>query len=145
MLELVNTSTSSEMETSRTQISRKSYRGDASFAYRFSKLSKEQLDWFETLRDYIKALGDDVQEKQLKLYIAFTRISNFACVEVLPQAQKIVIYLKLPPDSIELENGFTRNVKDIGHYGTGDLEITVDSKDDLAKTFPMNSQAYELN
>ncbi len=145
MLELVNTSTGSRNETENIQPSKKNYRGDASFAYRFSKLSQEQIDWFEALKDYIKALGDDVQERQVKLYTAFTRITNFACVEVLPQAQKIVIYLKLSPDSVQLENGFTRNVKEIGHYGTGDLEVTIDSKDDLTKAFPLISKAYEIN
>src|SRR3989304_1023587 len=123
MLELVNTSTSSQMEISRDQITKKSYRGDASFAYRFSKLEKEQVDWFEALKDYIKALGDDVQEKQVKIYTAFPRITNFACVEVLPQAQKMVIYLKLSPHTVQIESGFTRDVTNIGHYGTGDLEI----------------------
>ncbi|PFR27690.1 hypothetical protein COK19_09685 [Bacillus cereus] len=41
---------------------------------------------------YILALGDDVQIKILKHYIAFKRIKNFACLEVHPQTGKILLY-----------------------------------------------------
>ena len=34
-------------------------------------------------------------------------------------------YLKLNLDKIKLEEGFTRNMRNIGHYGTGDLEIII--------------------
>ena len=39
-------------------------------------------DRYETLRTFIEALGDDIQSKQLKNYIASRRLKNFACVGV---------------------------------------------------------------
>ena len=72
-----------------------------------------------------RALGDDVQERTLKNYFAFTRLKNFACIEIKPTARKILVYLKVDPTTIELQPGFTRNVSQIGHYGTGDLEVTL--------------------
>lgn len=55
----------------------------------------ELTDRFETLKAYMMALGDDVQMKILKHYIAFKRIKNFACVEIHPQTGKILLYLKV--------------------------------------------------
>ena len=64
-------------------------------------------------------LGDDVQVKTLKFYVAFKRLKNFVTVEVRPSANTLLAYAKLDPDSVELEKGFTRDVRKIGHWGTG--------------------------
>src|SRR5690606_30401560 len=92
---------------------------------------KEVRDRYEALKSFIEALGDDVQIKILKHYVAFKRIQNFACVEVHPQNKKILIYLKIDPDQITIEKDFTRDIRSIGHYGTGDLEVTIRSYEDL--------------
>src|SRR5688572_7699599 len=42
---------------------------------------QELNDRFEALKAFLSALGDDVQMKTLKHYIAFKRLKNFACVE----------------------------------------------------------------
>lgn len=96
---------------------------------------------FEAIRAFLLALGDDVQEKTLKHYIAFKRIKNFACIEIHPQMGRITVYVKMNPDSIVIEPGFTRDVRKIGHYGTGELEITINNDDQLekAKTFLLKS------
>ncbi|WP_342567788.1 DUF5655 domain-containing protein [Psychrobacillus sp. FSL K6-4046] len=75
-------------------------------------------DRFENLKASMIALGDDVQMKTLKNYFAFKRIKNFACVEVHLNSNTILLYLKVDPSTISLEPGFTRDVSNIGHYGT---------------------------
>ncbi|ASF41314.1 DUF91 domain-containing protein [Halobacillus halophilus] len=95
--------------------------------------STELTDRFELIKAYMTALGDDVQVKTLKNYIAFKRIKNFACVEVHPGSGKILLYLKVNPEKVELEPGFSRDVKNIGHYGTGDLEIVITKDEDIEK------------
>jgi len=42
-------------------------------------------------------------------------------------------------------NGFTRDVRTIGHFGTGDLEISIKSADDLEKAKPMLVRSYEVS
>jgi predicted transport protein len=98
---------------------------------------------FNLLRNFLVGLGDDVQERTLKNYFAFTRIKNFACVEIKPTARKLLVYVKVDPDTITLEAGFTRDVRQTGHYGTGDLEITIDSRDDVAQASPLLKQSYD--
>ncbi len=107
------------------------------------QLGGELKDRLESLKAFLMALGDDVQAKTLKLYIAFKRIKNFACVEIRTQEKKLLIYAKLNPASVTLEDGFTRDVSNIGHYGTGDLEITIRNTNDFEKAKPLLVQAYE--
>lgn len=106
---------------------------------------KDVQDRYEAVKAFIEALGDDVQSKILKYYIAFKRIKNFACVEVHPQNKKILIYVKIDPDQIKIEEGFTRDVRTIGHFGTGDLEITMRSYEDLEKAKNLIQQSYDAN
>lgn len=103
----------------------------------------ELRDRYEALKAFIEALGDDVQTKELKFYIAFKRIKNFACVEIRPQSRIILVYVKIDPDKVDLIEGFTRDVRKIGHYGTGDLEITIRSNDDLNHAKDLIIQSYE--
>ncbi|WP_042357713.1 DUF5655 domain-containing protein [Bacillus rubiinfantis] len=105
----------------------------------------ELSDRFETLKAYMMALSDDVQMKILKHYIAFKRIKNFACVEVHPQSEKILLYLKVNPDSIELEPGFSRDVRNIGHFGTGDLEVTISNDEDIEKAKRLINISYDVS
>jgi len=107
--------------------------------------SPDLQDRYERLRAELLALGDDVQEKTLKFYFAFKRIKNFACVEVHPQAKSILIYVKVDPDTVELEDGFTRDVRSIRHFGTDDLEIRVTSDADLERARPLLLRSYEAS
>ena len=102
-------------------------------------------DLFYALRDHLLALGDDIQMKELKFYFAFKRIRNFACVEIHPQAKKVLVFAKVDPDSIKLERGFTKDVREIGHFGTGDLQLTLRNTDDFEKAKPYLQRSYELS
>lgn len=75
------------------------------------------------MRSFVFALGDDVNEKLLKLYTAFRKLRNFATVVVQPN--RLQIYLKLDPSTVTLEEGFSRDVSAINHRGTGELELSL--------------------
>jgi predicted transport protein len=98
---------------------------------------------FQDLRNYLLSLGDDVQEKELKLYLAYKRLRNFACVEFRRDA--IIAYLKLDPTIVRVEAGFSRDVRKIGHFGTGDLEVTNRNVDDLERARPLLQASYEVS
>jgi predicted transport protein len=107
------------------------------------ELNGALADLYEELRAYLLALGDDIQEKTLKYYIAFKRIKNFACLEPHPGKGCITCFVKVDPDSLTLEKGFTRDVRNIGHYGTGDLEIKIHNSDELEKAKSLFLKSYE--
>lgn len=106
---------------------------------------KELQDMYYSVRDFILNLGDDIQEKVLKYYIAFKKIRNFACVEVYSKSKTILMHLNINPDEVELKEGFTKDVRNIGHYGTGNLEVRINSKDDFEKAKALIAKSYDEN
>lgn len=100
-------------------------------------------DLYGQLDDFVLALGDDVTQKTLKYYIAYRRLRNFLCVEVLPQRRELALYLKVNPDTVELREGFSRDVRQLGHFGTGDLEVRVNGPESLSLALPLVQRSYE--
>jgi predicted transport protein len=145
VLELVNASTGSPVEPSGTGAGPmlKPKTSDKTVNYYLEQAPIDLKDLYQAFADFALALGDDVTRKALKPYFAFRRIKNFACVEVYPQAKKLLVFVKVNPDTIELVPGFTRDVRKIGHVGTGDLEITMTTLDDLERAKPLIVASYE--
>jgi predicted transport protein len=101
------------------------------------------LDLYHALTAYLEAIGDDVQVKTTDFYVAHRRLKNFACVELRNQLGKLLVFVRVNPDTITLEQGFTRDVRGIGHFGTGDLEISIQSLADLEKAKPLFDASYQ--
>jgi len=69
--------------------------------------------------------------------------SKCSSLEFRNQAKKLLVYVKVNPDFVTIEPGFTRDVRGIGHFGTGDLEITIQSRDDFEKAKALLGKSYE--
>lgn len=110
-----------------------------------AQASPELINRYEAVQAFMFALGDDVQQKTLKYYFAFKRIKNFACIELRTQTNGLILFLKLDPASIELEEGFSRDVSNIGHFGTGNLEITIRNDHDFERAKYLLEQSYETS
>lgn len=95
---------------------------------------------YTSICDFIESLGDDLTQNQLKLYLAYKKVQNVFCIEIYKQ--QIIVRMKLNPDTVELENGFTRDMRNIGHYGTGDLEVSIKTEEDFMKAKPLIERAY---
>lgn len=150
LFELVNTSNAqgiwqSSITKPGTSSSAQQVSSGEDYLTRLDKAKEGLRDRFEALKAFLLALGDDVQMKPQKDYIAFKRIKNFACVEIQPQSDKLLVFVKIDPDSMTLEPEFTRDVRKVGHFGTGDLEIFVRSVDDLERAKPLIVKSYEAS
>lgn len=95
--------------------------------------------------DYLSTLSDDVSRVVTEYYVAYRRIKNFASLEVRNQKGKILVYLSLNPDSVHPQDGFTRDMRKIGHFGTGDLEVTIASDEDLERAKPLFDRTFAEN
>lgn len=95
---------------------------------------------YTTICDYIESLGDDLVANQLKLYLAYKKVQNVFCIEIYNK--QIIIRMKINPDTVEIEDGFTRDMRNIGHYGTGDLEVSIKNENDFQKAKPLIERAY---
>lgn len=95
---------------------------------------------YTTICDYIESLGDDLVANQLKLYLAYKKVQNVFCIEIYNK--QIIIRMKINPDTVEIEDGFTRDMRNIGHYGTGDLEVSIKNENDFLKAKSLIERAY---
>ena len=57
----------------------------------------------------------------------------------------LLIWLPLNPEEVALDDGFSRDVRGVGHHGTGDLELTIRNLDDLNKAKPFIQKSFEEN
>ncbi|HDR7391549.1 DUF91 domain-containing protein [Bacillus toyonensis] len=147
LLDLVNATTAQTVHTNNDTLSLTTNRNIKvkTVSDYLEQSNRQLIDRFEALKLYMLALGDDVQVKILKHYIAFKRIKNFACLELHPQSDKILLYLKVDPKHIKLQSGFTRDVSKIGHYGTGDLEVIITSDEDIEKAKHFINMSYDVS
>jgi len=65
--------------------------------------------------------------------------------DILSSQHSLLAYIKVDPNSVQLEKGFTRDVRNIGHFGTGDLEITIRSDEDFKRAQEYLIKSYEAS
>jgi len=93
------------------------------------------------LQDYVMSLDPAIEQAPKKFYVAYKMSQNILCAEI--QKSKILIFLKLDPKKVSSPPEISRDVSKIGHFGTGDLEITLRSLADLERAKPFMEQAYQ--
>lgn len=145
LFELINAITAQPIDTGGTPPGGKGPKVYKTVSEYLAQAKEDLKDRFEALSAFLMALGDDVQMKTLRFYFAFKCIKNFACVEIRPQAGTLLTYVKVNPDTVSLVEGFLRDVRHIGHFGTGDLEITIDSDEALERAKSFLVQSYEAS
>lgn len=114
---------------------------DKSFAEIVAAHPPQLTELLASLEDFVLSLGDDVQRKELKLYVAYKRIKNFATV--VAQKNRLLLYLHLNPSDIQSLPLNARDVSQQGHWGTGDLEISLSTIAEFDAVKSMILMAYE--
>lgn len=114
-----------------------------SFIEQYEQAPEKMKQIYLNIKDYMLSLGDDITENTLKLYVAFRKVRNIVCIEVYQK--KIYTHLKLDPNTVELIDGFTEDVRNIGHYGTGDLRIEIKTNEDFERSKHLFERAYNEN
>lgn len=97
-----------------------------------NKTNANLTELLNVIRDYIVNLDNAIEETPKKYYIAYKTTQNFVCIET--QKKKLVLFLKINPDELEELPKQARDVRNIGHFGTGDLEITIKNSTDFEET-----------
>ncbi|MGL5125137.1 MAG: DUF5655 domain-containing protein [Fusobacteriaceae bacterium] len=106
-------------------------------------IPNELKNLIEDISQYILELGDDVTENEMKHYVAFKKVKNIVCMHV--KKTKIFLWLKLDFKDVIASAEGIRDVSNIGHYGTGDVEIIIKNSDDFNRAKPLIQKAYEIN
>lgn len=114
---------------------------DKPYTETVATLSPTLQDLLASLEDYTLSLGDDVQRKELRLYVAFKRLKNFATL--VPQKGRLLLYLHLDPANVMKLLPNAEDVSQKGHWGTGDVVIPLATLADLDAVKPFIAEAYE--
>ena len=138
LFELLNTNTVAPIEQDLTE----KRQLEKTFLQQYENAPKKFKDMYDELKDFILSLGDDVSENTLKLYSAFKKIKNFATLEIYQT--KIILNVKLNPDNFSLTESL-RDVREIGHWGCGDLQLILKSEKDITLAKDLLQKAYDEN
>lgn len=123
--------------------STKSKSMDKTFEEQLANTDATVKTLYQDLTNYVLSLGDDVSETRLKLYAAFKKIKNIVTVVILKK--KMILNLPLDVNSVTFEEGFSRDVTNIGHWGCGSVELHIQNYADFEKAKPLIDRAYNEN
>lgn len=128
-------------ETGKEPGAEKAVGPDKPYSEIVASLPPSLSDLLASLEDYTLSLGDDVQRKELRLYVAFKRLKNFATL--VPQRGRLLLYLHLDPAKVMRVLPAAKDVSQKGHWGTGDVEVSLTTAADLEAAKPFIAEAYE--
>ncbi len=107
-------------------------------SYKFSPHSREL---FDTLRKEIKALDERITEKFNQEYISYMFDKNF--VDIVVQTKDLKLYLNMPFNELQDEKNLARDMTNKGHLGNGDIEIKLETKENIPYCLGLIKQALE--
>jgi uncharacterized protein with ParB-like and HNH nuclease domain/predicted transport protein len=96
---------------------------------------------FEELRLGILNIDASVHEEIKKLYIAYKANTNF--VDLIPYKNKIKLSLNIEYNKIDDPQGICRDVTHVGTWGNGDVEVEINSKEQIAYSMQLIKQAFD--
>lgn len=111
-----------------------------------SGFNKEAVDLFQSLREKILALDENIIEEAKAKYIAYKTSTNFTDVHL--QQSGVKIYLNVKSGQLNDSQGLARDLtkpKKIGHWGNGDYEVKLEKESNLDGVFELIKQSYNLN
>lgn len=104
-------------------------------------LKGSMLELFEQLRRRILNLDSSVKEEVKKLYIAYKTTTNF--VDIVPQKSRLRLSLNMAFSEVNDPKGLCKDVTGIGRWGNGDLELGLNSPEQLDDVMILVRQSFD--
>ncbi len=106
-------------------------------SYKFGSHSREL---FDILSKDIKAL-DEITEKFNQEYISYVFDKNF--VDIVVQDKGLKLYLNMKFNELQDEKNLARDMTNKGHLGNGDIEVKLETKENIPYCLGLIKQALE--
>ncbi len=107
-------------------------------SYKFGSHSREL---FDILSKEIKALDERITEKFNQEYISYMFDTNF--VDIVVQTKDLKLYLNMPFNELQDEKNLARDMTNKGHLGNGDIEVKLETKENIPYCLGLIKQALE--
>ncbi len=105
-----------------------------------SGLPTEIIELYQDLKERVLALSDSIEVRPRKLYIGFVAGTNF--VDVRPQRSSLKLWINLSKGELVDPKKMARDVSEIGHWGNGDYQVTLESSEPLDYLMTLIKQSY---
>ncbi len=112
--------------------------------YNFSLHSREL---FDILSEEIEALDERIADNKRitqdrnKHYISYKFKTNF--VDIVPLKNGLKLYLRMPFHELQDEKNLARDMTNIGHLGNGDIEVKLETKENISYCLGLIKQVLE--
>jgi len=108
------------------------------------KLASPKIEelWQE-LKENVLNLGNDIEIKFTKFYIAFKANTNF--IDVRLQKSQIKIWLNLTYGTLNDPTQIARDMSNVGHWGNGEYEIIMKTNAHMRDVMDLVSQSYRIH
>ncbi|GAA7560529.1 DUF262 and DUF1524 domain-containing protein [Helicobacter pylori] len=107
-------------------------------SYNFGSNSREL---FDILSKEIKALDERITEKFNQDYISYIFDKNF--VDIVVQTKDLKLYLNMKFNELQDEKNLARDMTNKGHLGNGDIEVKLETKENIPYCLGLIKQALE--
>ncbi|MFT2678321.1 DUF262 domain-containing protein [Helicobacter pylori] len=107
-------------------------------SYKFSSHSREL---FDILSKGIKALDERITENFNQDYISYRFSKNF--VDIVVQNKDLKLYLNMKFNELQDEKNLARDMTNKGHLGNGDIEVKLETKENIPYCLGLIKQALE--
>ncbi len=107
-------------------------------SYKFGSHSREL---FDILSKGIKTLDERITENFNQDYISYKFDKNF--VDIVVQTKDLKLYLNVKFNELQDEKDLARNMTNKGHLGNGDIEVKLETKENIPYCLGLIKQALE--
>ncbi len=108
-------------------------------SYKFGSYSREL---FNILSKEIKALDERITENFNQDYISYKKFSkNF--VDIVVQTKDLKLYLNMKFNELQDEKNLASDATNKGHWGNGDIEVKLETKENILYCLGLIKQALE--
>ncbi|WP_154479786.1 DUF262 and DUF1524 domain-containing protein [Helicobacter pylori] len=107
-------------------------------SYKFGSHSREL---FDILSKGIKALDERITENFNQDYISYKFDKNF--VDIVVQTKDLKLYLNMKFNELQDEKNLARDMTNKGHLGNGDIEVKLETKENIPYCLGLIKQALE--
>ncbi|UOR21746.1 DUF262 and DUF1524 domain-containing protein [Helicobacter pylori] len=107
-------------------------------SYKFGSHSRAL---FDILSKEIKALDEKIVENFNQDYISYKFSKNF--VDIVVQTKDLKLYLNMKFNELQDEKNLARDMTNKGHLGNGDIEVKLETKENIPYCLGLIKQALE--
>ncbi len=107
-------------------------------SYKFGSNSREL---FDILSKGIKSLDERITENFNQDYISYKSSKNF--VDIVVQTKDLKLYLNMKFNELQDEKNLARDMTNKGHLGNGDIEVKLETKENIPYCLGLIKQALE--